>query len=66
MIDRFDDRQAIARILPATGAERFGQIVARAASAWRRVEKVIVEHPKQSLIAALAAGAVLGWITKRR
>lgn len=33
---------------------------------WQRVERMVADHPKQSLIAALAAGAVLGWFTKRR
>jgi hypothetical protein len=66
MINRFDDREAIERVVAAEGSLTSPQMAARATALWRRVEKAVAEHPKQSLIAALAAGAVIGWITKRR
>ena len=51
-------------------AERqVGEVVA-AARKWRpdlrRVEATIADHPKSCLFAALAAGAIVGWIIKRR
>ena len=51
-------------------AERqMGKAVA-AARQWRpnlqRVEATIVDHPKTCLLAALAAGALVGWMIKRR
>ncbi|MGD9724476.1 MAG: hypothetical protein AB7O59_24790 [Pirellulales bacterium] len=32
----------------------------------KQVEHFVVAHPKQSLIVALTAGVVLGWMSKRR
>ncbi len=43
----------------ASAMDRFGPLRHRALEA-------VVEHPKISLFAALAAGALLGWIVKRR
>jgi ElaB/YqjD/DUF883 family membrane-anchored ribosome-binding protein len=58
---------------PAGDASRMPQLAtqherrsARAAGLWRQVERLVVEHPKQSLAAAALAGVVLGWIIKRR
>ena len=50
--------------------ERASQIATSAMQSWKpaikRVEDVMVERPKTCLFAALAAGAVLGWMLKRR
>lgn len=40
------------------------RIVAK--SAWDRSKSIFTQHPQGSLIAALTAGVVLGWIIKRR
>ena len=66
MINRFDDREAIERYLPVEGGNRPATVSGRAGELWRRVERAVLDYPKQSHIAALTAGAVLGWITKRR
>ncbi len=51
-------------------AERQVSHAVDVARRWRpglhRFEEAIVDHPKTSLVAALAAGVVLGWIIKRR
>lgn len=51
-------------------AERQVAGAVAAARQWRpnlrRVEDTIVDHPKTCLLAALAAGALVGWIIKRR
>jgi hypothetical protein len=64
MIKRFSDRSAIGHLLPS--AETSAQLQERAATLWHGVEHYVANHPKRSLIAALTAGAVLGWLTKRR
>jgi ElaB/YqjD/DUF883 family membrane-anchored ribosome-binding protein len=33
---------------------------------WRRAQAAVTDNPKTSLIAAAAAGVLLGWIIKRR
>lgn len=33
---------------------------------WRILETEIAAHPKESLIAAVSMGVLLGWIIKRR
>jgi hypothetical protein len=66
MTKRFDVRPSIehnwssAEDVEAAGSTR------RAIELWQRLERMVADHPKQSLIAALTAGALLGWITKRR
>ncbi|MEX2112872.1 MAG: hypothetical protein WD845_06770 [Pirellulales bacterium] len=37
-----------------------------AADLCQRAEQFVVSHPKQSLVAALSAGVILGWIIRRR
>jgi hypothetical protein len=37
-----------------------------AAPPWRRMQAAVMDNPKTSLIAAVAAGVLLGWIIKRR
>jgi ElaB/YqjD/DUF883 family membrane-anchored ribosome-binding protein len=64
MIKRFDDRSLIGHLLPS--AETGAQVQERAANIWHATEQYIANHPKRSLIVALTAGAVLGWLTKRR
>lgn len=44
----------------AAGSETRGRLP------WPRLEQMIADHPKQSVIAALVAGALLGWVIKRR
>jgi hypothetical protein len=67
VIHRFDPRAAVPhddQRLPATdGAQAVG---GTSAALLRRLEQLITAHPKQSLIAALTAGVLLGWISKRR
>jgi hypothetical protein len=65
MIQRFNGQPAVAHYPPPKG-EGAAAVEGRALAFWRRVERMIADHPKQSLIAAAAAGAVLGWLTKRR
>ena len=33
---------------------------------WRFLETEVADHPKESLLAAVSLGVVLGWIIKRR
>ena len=35
------------------------------ASLWRSLETTIADQPKSSLLAALSAGVLLGWLIKR-
>jgi hypothetical protein len=68
--NRFDDRAEIEHYLPT--AEQGSTFRAEPSMPGptvplvERLGRWIAAHPKQSLITALAAGAVLGWITKRR
>lgn len=39
---------------------------ARLASVMESASKMLTEHPRASLLTALAAGVVVGWIIKRR
>jgi hypothetical protein len=32
---------------------------------WRLLETQVADHPKESLLAAVSMGVLLGWITKR-
>ncbi len=66
MIKRFDDRSALERYLPRAAEPTLSDWQQRGAELWRRVEHAVAEHPKQSLLAALTLGAVVGWLTKRR
>ena len=34
-------------------------------SFWRSLERTIADQPKKSLLAALSAGVLLGWLIKR-
>jgi hypothetical protein len=66
IIKRFDGYKAMPGHPPAESSTELADVSRRARSIWRRVERVVADHPKQSLLAALAAGAVVGWLTKRR
>ena len=61
--NRFDDRPEIEYYLPT---QQPAPMPALSVPLVARIGRWIAEHPKQSLITALTAGAVLGWITKRR
>jgi len=63
--NRFDDRPEIEHYLP-TAQEPATTLPAVNVPLVARIGRWIAAHPKQSLITALTAGAVLGWITKRR
>jgi hypothetical protein len=65
MKNRFGDG---ATVEPHSSTEDANVVVSaqRLQALWRRVERMVADHPKQSIIAALAAGAILGWISKRR
>ncbi len=66
MINRFEDRPSIERLL-AVPAETVKSAVSHSSKALvDRMERLITSHPKESLVIAVAAGAVLGWISKRR
>ena len=54
------DNDRMAEPVEAAGSETRGGLP------WPRLEQMIADHPKQSVIAALVAGALLGWIIKRR
>ena len=62
---RFSNRLSPASLAPQDGRNQIAALD-KPAALWQRVEQLIADHPTQSLIAALAAGALLGWISKRR
>ena len=62
--NRFDDRPEIEHYLPTPEQET--SLPAVTVPLVARIGRWIAAHPKQSLITALTAGAVLVWITKRR
>ena len=68
--NHFDDRAEIEHYLPSSEQESTlrpeASTPAIGVPLVARLGQWIAAHPKQSLITALAAGAVLGWITKRR
>ncbi len=53
--------QAVETPLPQAGP-----LARHVAELGKRAERLVVEHPKHSLLAALVAGVILGWIIKRR
>ena len=66
MTKRFGDHRSIEQYLPSDDEDATTGARKRSIGVWHRLERMVGDYPKQSLIAALAAGALLGWITKRR
>jgi ElaB/YqjD/DUF883 family membrane-anchored ribosome-binding protein len=66
MINRFDDRPSIERLLVAPAESVKSAVMHSGKAIVDRMERLITSHPKESLVIAVAAGAVLGWISKRR
>lgn len=58
------------QLSPQTATESAGEeavaVQGHLTQAWRTAANLMAERPKTSLIAALAAGVVVGWIIKRR
>jgi len=68
MIHRLNGPQTRSRYLPpddSTESEATGGR-AKLMDLAGRVQRLVVDRPKESLIAAVAVGVFLGWMTKRR
>jgi len=62
MIHRFEHLRDRRQAAPAEET----QPESRIADLRERIERALSDRPKQCLLAALAAGVILGWIAKRR
>jgi hypothetical protein len=66
MINRMQGGATLRHPEAAEARPRAATTVHGLGTVFRRAEAAIVDHPRASLCAALAAGALLGWFIKRR
>ena len=66
MINRVGELMHLGREEPRPQADaRSSAPQQKLAAWWQFVESKIADHPKESLLAALSMGVLLGWIIKR-